>query len=1210
MKKLFFSIALFSATFFQVSAQQQVYVGTEEYDALKASGLLDSPDVEILGQEGTNIAIHPQVFNAGDGVQGRDAECGCWVQPDATYTLAGFPSNPNVDDGSTNQIPLPFTFCLYGDNYNSFFINTNGNITFGNAFGTFTPQGFPMGTAMVAPFWGDVDLSCNTCGDVFYKVTADAVYVNWIDVAYYADHTDKINNFQVIISNGANDFVGAGKNVAFCYKDMQWTTGDASGGQGGFGGSSATVGANRGNNNNFVQFGRFSVNSLIYDGPFGLDDGVNWLDNKSFIFNACLDQGNNIPPIASGANVCDTITLCQNATFDLTLQFLSPEGPQLTNLVFDAGGMLGITDLEIINGNTASFSCTITGNAQNIGVNELTFTATDNGSPVGVTTITIFVEVTEDVAPPFSISGALEFCSGESTILTASPGYDEYIWSNGCIGNSCEVSQPGTITINAILGECIASATVTPLILPYFLPPVSITDQPICSNDSTLVLSVNAYDSYQWSNYLGYPGTIYSDDTDQQTVYLSSGTFVLTVLDGACQGERIFNITSANATIPQDTWSGAYCDGLEELDFCCGYATAQGGNFWLYMFNTNCNWANANGSLDIFVNGELVLENVQAPNCGTPLWTPSFQVFFGDYVEIYYDPGNSTGTQSLQILNCSNSPMNLTPIPLTGPGLIWAGIAACPSSPPIGYWEIIDGPPGAEFSDETQFNSDFSPGDYGTYDLHFFSETCGIDYYYEVIYSGPISVDLVSEINECGGGGDPILLSPVYENPLNDAEIEWTTGATSPNLTVTQSGTYCVTISNGCGSDEACVEVLIDPIPALSLNDDYPLCDETSLSLDPIAIDDDSYEYTWSGPGFNSSSPTVVITESGTYTVIVTNDCGTDNATFDVLLDPTPVLGEIEDAYILCDEPSLFLDPITNDDPSFSYSWTGPGFNSSDPEETLSQNGSYTVTVTNECGTVSAEFDLTVVSELTVSVNSLNLCDEPTGTLVATANQPVGYLWDNGETTSNIEVNSTGDYCVTVANACETQNDCGTVSLNFTPNITMNLNSVDNLCPGIDQVLSGNAGSANGVSWTWSVECGGGSSALDVSGSQLAVSGDLANANCLDGFTVLITANNNCGTDAASVDITLDPCLVDFPNVITPNDDGINDAFVIEGLESYYAFGGVKLQVFNRWGNLVYETDKYENDWEGDEASAGTYYFIVILPNGDVTKGDLTIIKN
>src|SRR5207249_11537167 len=52
--------------------------------------------------------------------------------PDGTYTLAMAPN----DDGSTASIAIPFTFCLYGTNYTSLFINNNGNISFGSSYST------------------------------------------------------------------------------------------------------------------------------------------------------------------------------------------------------------------------------------------------------------------------------------------------------------------------------------------------------------------------------------------------------------------------------------------------------------------------------------------------------------------------------------------------------------------------------------------------------------------------------------------------------------------------------------------------------------------------------------------------------------------------------------------------------------------------------------------------------------------------------------------------------------------------------------------------------------------------------------------------------------------------------------------------------------------------------------------------------------------
>jgi hypothetical protein len=60
-----------------------------------------------------------------------------------------------------------------------------------------------------------------------------------------------------------------GNNVAFCYGDMQWTTGSASqGGTGGFGGVPSTVGVNKGDGTNFIQIGRFDASQVhAYDGP-------------------------------------------------------------------------------------------------------------------------------------------------------------------------------------------------------------------------------------------------------------------------------------------------------------------------------------------------------------------------------------------------------------------------------------------------------------------------------------------------------------------------------------------------------------------------------------------------------------------------------------------------------------------------------------------------------------------------------------------------------------------------------------------------------------------------------------------------------------------------------------------------------------------------------------------------------------------------------
>jgi gliding motility-associated-like protein len=100
--------------------------------------------------------------------------------------------------------------------------------------------------------------------------------------------------------------------------------------------------------------------------------------------------------------------------------------------------------------------------------------------------------------------------------------------------------------------------------------------------------------------------------------------------------------------------------------------------------------------------------------------------------------------------------------------------------------------------------------------------------------------------------------------------------------------------------------------------------------------------------------------------------------------------------------------------------------------------------------------------------------------------------------------------------------------------------------------------------------------------------------------------NGNC-IDADTVEIVLLPpneCFedIDMPTGITPNSDGINDYFVIKGLD----VTNNKFNVYNRWGVLVYEKVNYKNDWDGKTTNGlvlpdGTYYVVFKSPNRNAT---------
>lgn len=147
------------------------------------------------------------------------------------------------DDGSSALINLGFNFTLYGTTYTSLYINNNGNVTFNNPVSSYTPTG-PTGVnePIISPYFADVDTRNPDSGLVYYRDDGNTLYVTWDDVGYYTGHDDKTASFQLVL-RGDGAVVPAGQGqIGFFYKDIQWTTGDASGGSGGFGGSPAAVG--------------------------------------------------------------------------------------------------------------------------------------------------------------------------------------------------------------------------------------------------------------------------------------------------------------------------------------------------------------------------------------------------------------------------------------------------------------------------------------------------------------------------------------------------------------------------------------------------------------------------------------------------------------------------------------------------------------------------------------------------------------------------------------------------------------------------------------------------------------------------------------------------------------------------------------------------------------------------------------------------------
>ena len=455
------------------------------------------------------------------------------VPIDASFQIVPFTiGDPNDeyrnDDGSTAQIPLPFQFCFYGQNVNSLYINNNGNVSFGASYGTFTANSFPDPTfIMVAPFWADVDTRAAGSGVVYYKLTPTYLIVRWQTVGYYSMYDDKLNDFQLILTDGSDPILPAGNNVSFCYGDMQWTTGDASGGTNGFGGNPATVGVNRGNGVDYIQIGQFDQPGTNYDGPFGANDQVSWLDNQTFYFNVCNNgSGNNLPPIVNSDDVCDTLWICVGDSVNLDAIFLAPEQGQSTSITLTTPS-LGLTTVTNTSGNPATISAYFTGSAANLGPNVITLTGVDNGTPAASTTSIIVVEVVNNPVVSFTFSPAGPAQAPATVQFTANtPGAVSWLWNFGDGGTSIAQNPVHvftgdsvyTITLTAtLLSGCSATYTATYEVIggiPVVAPNV-VTPNGDGNNDQLVFTNLHYYAKSKLHVYDRWGALIYENDDYQ-----------------------------------------------------------------------------------------------------------------------------------------------------------------------------------------------------------------------------------------------------------------------------------------------------------------------------------------------------------------------------------------------------------------------------------------------------------------------------------------------------------------------------------------------------------------------------------------------------------------------------------------------------------------------------------------------------------------------
>jgi len=187
------------------------------------------------------------------------------------------------DDSFSTALPFSFNFLYFDTPRNILYVDNNGILSFEGPISSYTPSGLASnGFALIAPYWADVDTRSSNGGEVYYRETSDPTdllkvntfvqqtknaafvgvkmfVVTYNNVGYYNEHEDKRCTFQVILVADSNDYSA----VIFNYGVMQWATGDASGGVGGFGGSPAVIGFSEGTGSSYMQFPGSLTNNVI-----------------------------------------------------------------------------------------------------------------------------------------------------------------------------------------------------------------------------------------------------------------------------------------------------------------------------------------------------------------------------------------------------------------------------------------------------------------------------------------------------------------------------------------------------------------------------------------------------------------------------------------------------------------------------------------------------------------------------------------------------------------------------------------------------------------------------------------------------------------------------------------------------------------------------------------------------------------------------------
>jgi gliding motility-associated-like protein len=802
-------------------------------------------------------------------------------------------------------------------------------------------------------------------------------------------------------------------------------------------------------------------------------------------------------------------------------------------------------------------------------------TITDNGcSSTDNTTVVVN-------AIPTTIAGSNSpICEGEDLLLTATStsGTETYEWvdPNGNISNlqnpiitGTSTTSAGNYTVTVTDNGCSSTDNITVVV--NAIPTTTAgSNSPICDGDDLFLTasSTSGTETYVWSGPNSFTSTNQNPSILGATP-TESGTYSVTITDNGCSSTstvdvNVISITSVSATSNTPICAGTTLQLTTDDIVGATYTWTGPNSFTASVYNptiTNSTTA-ATGTYSV---------TVSANGCSSSATTD---------VVVNAVPTTIAGSNSAI---CEGTDLNLTASSTTGTeSYSWTG--------PNSFTSTVQSP---------AINSATTAAT-GQYIVTISENGCSSTATTDVIVNPIPTTTAGVNTPICAGSkldftADPFLnsvpnVSYSWEGPNNFSSNQQLPSIVS--ATTAATGTYTVTISaNGCSSTST-IDAVVNPIPTTTASSNSPLCEGDDLNLDATPFTGASYS--WVGPNNYSStsqSPTITaasINETGTYTVTVSaNGCSSTSST-DVVVNSIPVVIAGSNSAI-CEGQTLAL--TSNNNTGATFDWTGPnGFTSTSQNpsiqtSTLAASGTYTVTVTNNGCSASTTTDVVInpVPVINFTADDFDGCSPLTvnftNNTVPGSNSVLWNFGDGSTSTTDGTVTHTfynvGCYDITLTSetsGCSnsmTQSDMVCVLPDAIADFTANQMSSTLINPEFQFFNN----SSNASIYSWSFGDGGTANTTNASHTYEAQPGT---------HTVQLIADNAGGCpDTAYLTIEIrDELIFYVPNTFTPDNDKFNQTFE-PVFYSGYDPQTYTLLIFNRWGEVIFESHDIDVGWDG-----------------------------